>query len=273
MLSKINQIFPKEIIDPVLGKVIFKMNPRAHHFYARPYSDCIYITIPLGATKENLENAMKEFRTKLPQMKRSSSHKPIDLSFKIQTDLLHIGLETGNQNKFFSNNRLIVPMPTNGKNGFNANSEASFCMLMQEPQTLFIPGQSKIICPPNTYFNSEKMQNWLHKVIEGTLRKQAKNYLPERLSQLSQFNELPFCGITVKSNQSNWGSCSIRKHINLSFYLMTLPPHLIDYVLLHELCHTREMNHGERFWALLNSLTNNQAHPLRKELRKYHTSF
>ena len=121
------------------------------------------------------------------------------------------------------------------------------------------------------HFTDEKLQSWLHKVIEESLRRNAKSILPSRLASLSKQCGLPYSSVKINSSQGRWGSCSARKDINLSYYLVLLPSHLIDYVLLHELCHTREMNHSERFWVLLNQFTEGKALALRGELRKYRT--
>ena len=80
-------------------------------------------------------------------------------------------------------------------------------------------------------------------------------------------------GVKITGSRGRWGSCSGTGSINLSCYLMLLPPHLMDYVLLHELSHTKEMNHGPRFWELLDSMTGGRARALRAELRRFNTDF
>ena len=57
--------------------------------------------------------------------------------------------------------------------------------------------------------------------------------------------------ITVTGAKTKWGSCSDGKNINLSWRLLTAPVDVIEYVIIHELCHMREMNHSRRFWALV----------------------
>lgn len=106
---------------------------------------------------------------------------------------------------------------------------------------------------------------------EELLRKQAKAYLPGRLAQLAREHGFSYCALRIRKSRSNWGSCSVKRNINLSIFLMLLPEHLVDYVILHELCHTIHMNHSPEFWSLLDKHTGNRAKQLRKELRNYAT--
>jgi len=100
------------------------------------------------------------------------------------------------------------------------------------------------------------------------LRAQAKLSLPPRLKELADEHGFTYQRVTIKNNISNWGSCSAKGNINLNLRLVTLPQSLQDYVMLHELCHLREMNHGPRFHALLESLCPGHR-TLEKELRQH----
>ena len=128
-------------------------------------------------------------------------------------------------------------------------------------------GELLISCPWETRFEEEQTQQHLRQLLKAALRHEAKRYLPIRLTALARQHGFHYNGVTIKDASSRWGSCSNRKHINLSLLLMTLPWHLIDYVLLHELCHTVELNHSDRFWALMNRVTNGKALQLRQELK------
>jgi predicted metal-dependent hydrolase len=75
--------------------------------------------------------------------------------------------------------------------------------------------------------------------------------------------------VAIRNQRTRWGSCSREKSINLSYYLMLLPPHLVDYVILHELCHTKEMNHGDKFWKWMDKVTDGQSKALRRELKTF----
>lgn len=104
---------------------------------------------------------------------------------------------------------------------------------------------------------------------EKELLEKAKLYLPQRLFDLARNNGFIYKGLTIRNSKTRWGSCSSKKNINLSIYMMILPPHLIDYVILHELCHTIHMNHSPEFWALLDKYTGNKAKALRQEMKQY----
>ncbi len=101
------------------------------------------------------------------------------------------------------------------------------------------------------------------------LRAEAKATLPPRLEMLARNFGLRYGKVTVRAARSKWGSCSWRNDISLSLYLMTLPEHLRDYVLIHELCHTVHHDHSPRFHALVDRLTGGKEKLLARELRSY----
>ncbi|HEX3568720.1 MAG TPA: YgjP-like metallopeptidase domain-containing protein [Candidatus Saccharimonadales bacterium] len=83
------------------------------------------------------------------------------------------------------------------------------------------------------------------------LRKEAESLLPQRLQQLSERGGFEFSDVSIKQLKSRWGSCNSQKEIVLNLFLMQLPWQLIDYVLWHELTHTKVMRHGPPFWQEL----------------------
>ncbi|HEU5004715.1 MAG TPA: SprT family zinc-dependent metalloprotease [Candidatus Saccharimonadales bacterium] len=104
------------------------------------------------------------------------------------------------------------------------------------------------------------------KIVEASIRalkQEAETLLPQRLQYLARQHGFNYKEVRIRSLTSRWGSCSTHKVITLSFYLMQLPWELIDYVLLHELVHTEQMNHGPDFWRRFESVL-----PGAKKLRK-----
>ncbi len=89
--------------------------------------------------------------------------------------------------------------------------------------------------------------------LEGVLRYEAKRYLPDRTRELANELGYSFRKVTIKNNRTNWGSCSGLGNINLNLHLMRLPDRLIDYILVHELVHTKIPNHGPIFKERLRS--------------------
>lgn len=101
------------------------------------------------------------------------------------------------------------------------------------------------------------------------LRRAAKADLPARIERLSQLTGLKYAKLTIRASRTKWGSCSGRNTISLSLFLMTLPEHLRDYVIVHELCHTVHHNHSPRFHALVDRLVGGNEKALNRELRAF----
>ena len=132
----------------------------------------------------------------------------------------------------------------------------------------FTEGRLLMCYPPSMALDSLQPVFW--KGINYYLTKEARRVLPQRVAELSERAGLPYAGLKIQSSRTHWGSCSSRGSLNLSRYLLLLPEHLVDYIILHELCHTVEMNHGPRFHAMLDQLTGGRELQLREELKQYH---
>ena len=89
------------------------------------------------------------------------------------------------------------------------------------------------------------------KALGEWLKYKAKAVLPKRLAYLAEQHGFHFNKVSIRGQKTRWGSCSSQKNINLNYKLLFLDKPLTDYVLIHELCHTIEMNHSSRFWALV----------------------
>jgi len=72
-----------------------------------------------------------------------------------------------------------------------------------------------------------------------------------RLEHFNQYYNLHFNRVAIRNTRSCWGSCSSKKNLNFNYRILFLEPELQDYLIVHELCHLQEMNHGPQFWALV----------------------
>lgn len=108
---------------------------------------------------------------------------------------------------------------------------------------------TEIIVKSRYPLSTAAVQSRAEAAAERALALQAKTLLPMRLAELAERHGYSYRSIKIKKLTSRWGSCSSQKDIALSYFLIQLPWHLIDYVLIHELVHTRHMNHSQAFWS------------------------
>ncbi len=104
-----------------------------------------------------------------------------------------------------------------------------------------------------TRVNSDQRERYINKQLQGWFEQQAKVYMPTRVSTLSQQLKLVPVDLKIKKYKARWGSCSSTGVISLNYLLMMTPDFVIDYVIVHELCHLKHMNHSRNFWDLVAS--------------------
>ncbi len=235
----------KDIVmeHPLLGRIEVTCNARARKFIFRAEEHGLRVTSPTRATQKELYQSIEKILPRLLELKERFKQKHVDSfideNFCISATHFSMKIVQGN---------------------------------VRRPAARFVSGELTITCPVGTDFHQPELQTWFVKVAEESLRHQAKRILPERLKYLAEKYGFTYNEVHIHKTHGRWGSCNVKKNINLSLYLLLLPDYLQDYVMLHELCHTIEMNHGPRFWKKMDEVTDNRAMELRQETRNYDTS-
>ena len=101
------------------------------------------------------------------------------------------------------------------------------------------------------------------------LRRTARNYIPYTVERLATQHGFKYSSLRISSAHTRWGSCSGRNGISISLFVMLLPEHLREFIILHELCHTIHHNHSAEFHALLNKIVAGTERTCNRELKSY----
>jgi predicted metal-dependent hydrolase len=227
------------IEDPDLGHIVIHVNQRAKRVIARKRDGLVHLTVPSYSTETDIRNALHQIKPKLPSL-ASTTKKVIDENFTLHAFSFDVVVVRNNLSKIYLSLKDRI-------------------LQISVPQTIDL--------------YRDEIQQQLRSLIESGLRHEAKRIFPSYVKKLADLHGFHFSEVKINKSTSRWGSCSSKKSINLSYFCLLLPPHLLDLIVLHELCHTREMNHGDRFWAQLDSVTGNRAKVLTQELKDFSTAF
>jgi len=92
------------------------------------------------------------------------------------------------------------------------------------------------------------------RAVQAWYRQQALEHLRARVAYFSRAHAIPYASVGVTAARRRWGSCSAKGNINFAWRLILCPPEVVDYVVVHELCHVRHMNHSAAFWTQVGAI-------------------
>ena len=228
--------------DKSLGTVVFRQNSRIRKLAIRIAGRAVIVQFPLECTLKTAKSFLEEHRMWAESvLRRCPTMTSTVIDENTELELLNFKIILKHDAK---QNRCYATMDLQRE-----------CMVMHAPVSEDI--------------YSEDIQKRIDSLLFNILMLEAKHYLPGRLNYLSEKFGLTYAECQIRKMKSRWGSCISKSIIHLSSLLMALPQELSDFVILHELCHTREMNHGKNFYALLNRVTENRADEFKKKLNDY----
>jgi predicted metal-dependent hydrolase len=94
-------------------------------------------------------------------------------------------------------------------------------------------------------------QTSIQRALETLYRREARNHLEARADHFAEQMNVEYDAIEIRNQRTKWGSCSTTGTLGLNWRLMMAPPEMVDYIVIHELAHLRESNHGSEFWSLV----------------------
>jgi predicted metal-dependent hydrolase len=143
---------------------------------------------------------------------------------------------------------------------------------IQSPQTRVKNNEILVNYPSSVSIDDVAVQDAATKACVRALRDEAESLLPERVATVAARTEFRYKSVVIKKLRGRWGSCDQDNNIVLNLFLMQLPWELIDYVILHELVHTKHLNHGDNFWDEF-MRWQPAAKSLRKQIRAHQPNF
>jgi predicted metal-dependent hydrolase len=207
------------IIDEEFGIITLRRSARASHVRIKVAPDGrLRASLPMYAPLFLVKRLLKNSRTELRAM----------LADQHSETIFEHGMSIGKSHS-------LIVRPTTVKAVSATRHGQQIVVSLPEGKQLNDPGAARIVRDT---------------VIEA-LRIEAKSYLPKRLAFLAQKYGFNYEKVRFSHASGRWGSCSSNGTISLNIALMKLPFELIDYVLVHELSHTVQMNHSDDFWQLV----------------------
>lgn len=181
-------ISKKQIIsDKDFGKIHFVVRRSARNITMRVKEDGLHVTTPPYRSITALLEAIAPFRERLRNVCSEVKPKPFDLNFSIEAECFRLKLETS-------------PLK-------------NFTVSMRDETVV-------IACPAHADFTTDRVQTLVKNAVMRAMRKKAEEYLPPLVQYWSSLFDLPYNKVTISKARSRWGSCSSKRDISLSFYLM-----------------------------------------------------